>query len=452
MKMNNFLYNIKFNFSELTRVKRFLPKKQLEKINDRERKLKDNRMFEGMNTSNTNELAVIKPDANVYYPKQHPTNIDNADCNIISYKPPVINLTPFNRIPVQAQIFREPEFTSPIDAKHLEIGILGPPNAGKSSLLNYIVGRNISAVSGKYGTTYETIQGVYTDVNERIQFVIKDTPGAIKISKSIRSRRIQTKAWTIIPECDKILFVVDAVKHLDITTSEAIKRLLSHKYKPTLLKIISRMKNVDDISMEEIEKIQSEEIDKHDHEPKNISTLLVMNKIDLVVNKRKLKHLQEELEDIGAFEKVFHVSCSTGYGIDNLLGYLKAHAIRRNWSCHPDIKSKQTDIEKCEEMLKQIVFNRFYQEFPYHTGIMLTSWVPHNNGELRLSFQIEVKNEDNIGMVVGEDGRIMKEMRKELDKQLTVLYQQPVKSHINVIKRKGGEKIHNLSIYNTKSI
>jgi GTP-binding protein Era len=445
------IYLTKFTFSELTRVKKFFPKKSLDYLIDKKIKLKENQVYEGMTSSNTNELAKVDPNAPEFYPKQHPKLINNSDTSIISYKPPVMNLSPYHRVHTDAQILRLAEFTSPIDSKHLDIGILGPPNAGKSSLMNTIIGRNLSAVSGKYGTTYETIEGVYTDVSERVQLVFKDTPGATKNSKSIRSKRILTRAWKIIPECDRLLFVVDAVKHLDITTSEAIRRLLSHKYKPTLLKILSRMKNVDDISIDDIEKIQKEEIDKQEHEPRNISTLLVMNKVDLVVNKRKLRNLQEELEDLGAFDKVFHVSCTTGYGIDGLIDYLKANAVRRNWKYHPDQKSTQTEIQRCEEILKQIIFNRFYQEFPYQTGIMMISWVPQNNGELKVGFQVEVKNEDSISMVLGEKGRTIKEIRLELDKELTVLYQQPVKSSIEVINRHG-KKAFRMNVYNNKSI
>jgi GTP-binding protein Era len=446
-----FIFYTKFNFSELTRVKRFFPRKSLDYLIDKKIKLKENKVYEGMTSQNTNELASVKLNEVEFYPKQHPKLINNQDTSIISYKPPVMNLSPFNRVNTNALLSYEPPFQSPIDSKYLDIGILGPPNAGKSSLMNSIVGRNISAVSGKYGTTYETIEGIYTDINERIQLVFKDTPGATKNSKSVRSKRILTRAWKIIPECDKLLFVVDAVKHLDITTGETIKRLLSHKYKPTLLKTLSKMKNVDNISLDEITKIQKEELDKQDHEPKNISTLLIMNKVDLVVNKRKLKNLQEELEDLGAFDKVFHISCTTGFGMENLINYLKSNAIRRNWKYHPELKSKQSELERCEEILKQIIFNRFYQEFPYQTGIMMTSWVPQNNGELKVGFQVEVKNEDCISMVLGENGRTIKEIRLELDKELTFLYQQPVKSQIEIINRHG-KKAYKMDIYNTKSI
>jgi GTP-binding protein Era len=441
-------------FSEMTRVKKFVPVKQLRDIKDRQLKLEKNKLFDGINPSNTNELGQPK-DREIFYPIQHPKNVNNADYNIISYQPPPLAMTEYHRIPSEALVFKEPEFESPLDSKHLDIGILGPPNAGKSSLMNLLIDKNVSAVSGKYGTTYDKIEGIYTDINNRIQLVFKDTPGAIKVSKSIRSKLISTRAWTIIPECDQLLFVIDAVKHLDTVTNEAIKRLLAHKYKPSLLKVMNKFKNSnpgDDVSIEQVEKIMNESnLDDIDHEPRSISTVLVMNKVDLVVNKRKVKRLQEELEDLGAFDKVFHVSCNTGYGIEGLKEYLKSKAIRRNWRYHPEVKSTQSEVEKCEEILKQIIFNRFYEELPYNTNAIVTSWVPMTNGELKISFQVEVKSAINISMFVGQQGRTIGEIRKELDKQLTQLFQRPVKCIINVVHR-NRRKIEELSQINDKPV
>jgi GTP-binding protein Era len=176
-----------------------------------------------------------------------------------------------------------------------------------------------------------------------------------------------------------------------------------------------------------------------------------MNKIDLVINKRKLKKLQEELEDLGAFDKVFYVSCITNFGIESLKEYLKSQAIRRKWRYHPDLKSNQSEIEKCEEILKQIIFNRFYQEFPYHTTSIVTGWVPCTNGELRISFKVEVKSDHNIQIFVGKEGRTISELRKELDRQLTIFLQKPVKTIINVIHR-DNKKLEDLGEYNDSSV
>lgn len=438
-----YLYGtIKKSFSQMTRTLKFLPENAKREIKEKQEKLKINKYYDGMDSRNTDELAIRKRET--FNPVQHPRMLNHEDNAVITYKPQALHLTEFHRVPHQIAEFQEPEFESPIDAKELDIGILGPPNAGKSSLVNKLVGQDISAVSTKYGTTYDKIQGVYTDINDKTQLVFYDTPGATKVSKSIRSKRIITKAWKIIPDCDKILFVVDSVKHLDIVTKETIKRLLNHKYKPSLLKLMNKIKslNEEDISIDQILKMQEEvkstDVDNLDYEAKTLSSVLVMNKIDLVTNKRKMKSLQEELEDLGSFDKVFHVSCETGYGLDNLMSYLKNEAQRRPWRYHPEVTSTQSDKEKCEEILKGIIFNRFYKEIPYDILPQIVSWVPLSNGEIKIKFNIEVRYEVQMAMFCGENGRIIKEIRAELDKELTRLYKMPVRTVLLVIRRKKG--------------
>lgn len=436
-------------FSQLNKIKKFLPYKSTDHIREKQLKLQENKLYNGIDFRNTNELKSDKRE--IFYPKQHPKFLNSTDTSIISYNPPKMALTKFEHIPPSVSEFNDPEFESPKDSKELDIAILGPPNAGKSSLMNKLIGGEISAVSSKYGTTYDKVEGIFTDIHEKIQIVFNDTPGATKISNSFRSRRISTKAWSIIPDCDKIIFVIDSVKHLDIVTSEAIKRLLSHKFTPSMLKVINKIKSSreEDMSIEQLVRIQQEVdksgVDNLDYEAKTISSILVMNKVDLVTNKRKLKSLQEELEDIGHFDKVFHVSCETGYGILNLLNYLKSESVRRPWKFHPELKSAQSDQEKCEEILRSLLFNRFYKEVPYDCLNRMTSWVPFNNGEIKIKFQIEVRYEHQIPMFLGEKGRVIKELREELNKKLTVFYHMPVTTNILLVKRRRGIHVESLN-------
>lgn len=248
--------------------------------------------------------------------------------------------------------------------------------------------------------------------------------------------------------------MVDAAKHLDIVTKESIKRLLSHRYKPSLLNTIKKIKamNVSEASLEDITKLQQDiKIDELDYEPKTLSSVLVMNKIDLITNKRRLKTLQEELEDLGSFDKVFHVSCETGYGLDHLKAYLKEQSFRRPWRYHPEVHSTRPELEKCEDVLTQIIYNRFYKEFPYNTIVTLTGWVPMTNGEIKANFQVEVKYDMNIAMFVGKGGRVIKELREELNKALTTLYQMPVRSNIFVVQRRKGVKMETLNNFGTQT-
>lgn len=181
---------------------------------------------------------------------------------------------------------------------------------------------------------------------------------------------------------------------------------------------------------------KNSDLDASPHEPRNLSSILVLNKIDLVENKRKLKTLQEELEDLGAFDKVFHVSCETDFGIAALKAYLEGEALRRPWRYHPDLNSTQTDVDKAEQIIKQILYNRFYKEIPYDMIGYVTSWVPMSNGQLKINFNIEVKYDVQISMVIGKDSRVIRELREEADRQLALHFQMPVRVNLFVVKRK----------------
>lgn len=114
---------------------------------------------------------------------------------------------------------------SPVGARLLNLCLLGAPNAGKSSLLNLMTEKNVSAVSNKYNTTTEATMGVYTDMPSKTQLIFKDTPGVTRASTSPRSKNLVTKAWDQIEDSDRVIFVVDAAKRLNLEIKDALIRL-----------------------------------------------------------------------------------------------------------------------------------------------------------------------------------------------------------------------------------
>ena len=114
---------------------------------------------------------------------------------------------------------------SPVGARSHKSCLLGAPNAGKSSIMNLLVNRDVSAVSNKYNTTSDPTLGVYTDVNHKTQLVFTDTPGVTKASNTMRSNLLMTKAWECIEENDMVIFVVDSAKRLSFEIKESLIRL-----------------------------------------------------------------------------------------------------------------------------------------------------------------------------------------------------------------------------------
>jgi GTPase len=88
--------------------------------------------------------------------------------------------------------------------------------------------------------------------------------------------------------------------------------------------------------------------------------ILVLNKVDLVSNKLKFRELQNELEDLGEFEKIFHVSATTGFGMQQLRDYMLSRAKPRVWQFHPEMRSTQSEVDKAEESMKQAIFEKFF--------------------------------------------------------------------------------------------
>lgn len=173
----------------------------------------------------------------------------------------------------------------------MEVCILGAPNAGKSSILNHITERNISAVSNKYNTTDEPILGIYTDYDTKSQLCIYDTPGVTKASNSLKSNLLVSKAWDKIQDADLVMFVVDSVRKLDFEVKASILRLKEQRMDPETQKMLDQMQEGtfnEDKYAKGLYNVDDEEKALHST---ILPQILVLNKVDLVSNKMKFREL-----------------------------------------------------------------------------------------------------------------------------------------------------------------
>ena len=143
----------------------------------------------------------------------------------------------------------------------------------------------------------------------------------------MRSNLLVSKAWENIPEQDLAVFVVDAVKRLSLDVRGAVIRLSRTKIDPEDRKISDAMKDgsFSDEAFQRGDYMMTED-EKRLHSY-HLPSILVMNKVDLVTSKRRLRTLQGELEDLCPFEKVFHVSCETGFGVEALRHFMLEKAL-----------------------------------------------------------------------------------------------------------------------------
>lgn len=379
-----------------------------------------------------------------FYPKQHPKNLDFQDTSIISWKPPVRNLAKFYKLPLEALEFNEEPFTSPPDSKSVDVCIIGAPNAGKSLLFNQLIGKTVSAVSNKSYTTDNSVLGVYTDLPTKTQLCLHDTPGATKAFNNSKSSLLVTRAWETIEDCDKVIFVADAVKHVNTAIKDAVKRLRNSTRTTSEQRFLDRIKasrDDGDIPLPSELKKEFLEIAEQDEDlPAQVPSVLVINKMDLVTNKSKTKmrELQHELEDLGQFEKTLFVSALTGFGMDELKKYLLGNAKNRPWEYHPNTKSTQSEVEKVGEILRQEIFKKYFEELPFKIIIKVMSWVPRSNGELIVDYQIDTHTAQQRGIILGEKGRILRDVRESCQAELCKLLNRPVRINIKVFHNPSG--------------
>ena len=109
-------------------------------------------------------------------------------------------------------------------------------------------------------------------------------------------------------------------------------------------------------------------------------------------------------------------------------------------------------MSKAEEALKQAIMERYFKEIPYQVGIKVDGWVPKLNGELRIDFHVDVKSEVQQGIMLGEKGRIIKEVRERTEQLLTEQLQRPVVCVITIAQRRNSIMAQNLFDKETISV
>jgi GTP-binding protein Era len=337
-------------------------------------------------------------------------------------------------VPYELYLSKNTPFESPEHSKILEVALIGAPNAGKSSLMNKLIGEDLSAVSNKRATTDEAVTGVYTNIEKRTQIVFYDTPGITQYYKN--TRHFVTKAWEVLDTCDKALFVVDSVKRVDDAIKEALHRLKKQRLNEGYRKKMRKMKQDEDnieLTEEFMNEMFNEEVVEEDNlGDQTIPTYLVLNKIDLCMNKRKLKNLINELEEISRFEKIFFTSAETGYGLPDILTSLEAEAYPKSWDYNPASKSDASEIEMVEQMMKSLIYQRFYKEVPYMIGIRVTEFRIRSDGLFKVEFALDVENQSQVPLVVGKQGRNIKWLKERIEMDLAQKYQKEVFAQFTV--------------------
>jgi GTP-binding protein Era len=249
------------------------------------------------------------------------------------------------------------------------VALIGAPNAGKSTLINALVGEKVSIVTRKAQTTRSTVRGVMTKGEAQIVFV--DTPGLFAPKRRL-DRAMVASASGAAADADVLALLIDSRKeagHAAVTEeTSAILKSLSESRKPKLM---------------------------------------VLNKIDLV-ERPKLLELAARLNAALAFDDTFMVSAATGDGIDRLTARLVELMAPGPW-LYPEDQIAEAPIRSlAAEITREKLIERLHDELPYQTTVETDSWKDLPDGSARIEQTIFVTRESHRKIVLGEGGRAIK--------------------------------------------
>src|SRR4029077_9989172 len=254
------------------------------------------------------------------------------------------------------------------------VALIGAPNAGKSTLLNALVGSKVSIISHKVQTTRALIRGITIEGKSQLIFV--DTPGIFSPKRRL-DRAMVTTAWSGAHEADLVGVLIDARKGLDEEADDILGRLA--EVKP----------------------------------PK----LLILNKVD-VVAKEALLNLAKAANEKTKFEATFMVSALTGDGVPDLKRWLAQHVALGPCLYPPDQMLDALVRQLAAEITREKLFERLHQELPYHSTVETESWKELRGGDVRVEQTIYVERESQRKIVIGKGGQTLKSIGESSRREL----------------------------------
>lgn len=257
--------------------------------------------------------------------------------------------------------------------------LIGAPNAGKSTLMNAMVGQKVSIVTPKVQTTRSRIRGIA--MQDEAQIIFVDTPGIFSPKRRL-DRAMVNAAWQGAADNDVLLLLNDCARRsLDDETKMIIAKL-----------------------------VQQEQ-----------AAALILNKIDLATPEQVLVRTAE-LSTLFSFEKVFMISAHTGNGLSDLKSWLAQKMPLGPYLFDPNDLSDLPVRLLAAEILREKLFLNLHQELPYQMTVECESWVEREDGSAEVRLSVFVAREGHRGIVLGKRGQTIKRIgqaaRKELEKVL----------------------------------
>ena len=268
------------------------------------------------------------------------------------------------------------------------VAVVGAPNAGKSTLVNALVGQKIAIVSPKAQTTRTRLMGIA--IAGETQVLLLDTPGIFEPRRRL-DRAMVAAAWGGAAGADLLALVVDAETGFSRRIEEMLDRV------------------------------------KERREPR----ILVLNKVDLV-KKEKLLTLAQQLGDRVGFEEIFMVSATTGDGIDDLKASLAARMPDGPWHFPEDQVSDASERLAASEVTREQLYLQLHAELPYASEVETEKYEERRDGSVAIHQQILVGRPTQRAIVLGKGGTRIKAIGEAARKELEALMARKVHLFLHV--------------------
>jgi GTP-binding protein Era len=262
------------------------------------------------------------------------------------------------------------------------IALIGAPNAGKSTLVNALVGTKVSIVSHKVQTTRALVRGIA--VEGRSQLVFIDTPGIFAPRRRL-DRAMVTTAWGSAHDADLVGVLVDARRGLDDEVSALLDRVSGVRQ----------------------------------------GRFLILNKIDLV-EKPTLLALAQAANRRATFETTFMVSALRQDGIADMRPWLAARVPAGPWHYPEDQVSDAPLRQLAAEITREKLYLRLHQELPYHSTVETAAWKELDDGSVRIEQTIYVERESQRKIVLGKGGQTITAIGTEARREIAAAVEAPV--------------------------
>lgn len=268
------------------------------------------------------------------------------------------------------------------------VAMIGAPNAGKSTLINALVGQKVAITSSKPQTTRTKLLGIALEGDT--QMLLVDTPGIFEPRRRL-DRAMVSAAWEGAEDADILVFLVDARGGLGPKVTDIAERL------------------------------------KHRSE----KTILVMNKVDIAAKEKMLVHVTK-LHEIANFDETYFVSAKTGDGLAELKELLVQNMPEGPWHFPEDQVSDVSERLLAAEITREQVFRQLHAELPYAIAIAMEQYKEREDGSIEVHQQILVEKASQRAIVLGKGGHQIKDIGAKARAELSEILGKPVHLYLHV--------------------